>query len=127
LRRLVLLSALLILVGLALLLPSSALYSIITTGSTTSGLLSSLGSTDDSSTIESILGFGLIAVGLVLEVFSLFTDFGTAMPAGTAPMAEETLTTPSVTTARAESAPLSSTGWAVASTPEGAKEEKQQP
>ena len=79
-RRLVLLSALSILGGLVLLLPSSALYSIITTGSTTSGLLSSLGSTDNTSTIESLVGFGLIGVGLVLEVFSLFTDVGSAQP-----------------------------------------------
>ena len=80
LRRLVLLSALFILGGLLLLLPSSALYSIITTGSTTSGVLSSLGSTDNASTIESLVGFGLIGVGLVLEVFSLFTDVGSAQP-----------------------------------------------
>lgn len=79
-RRLVLLSALLTLAGLALLLPSSSLYSIITTGSTTSSLLNSFGSTNDPSTIESIVGFGLIGVGLVLEVFSLFTDVGAAAP-----------------------------------------------
>jgi len=63
-----------------LLLPSSPLYSIITTGSTTSSLLSSFGSTDDTSTIESILGFGMIGVGVVLEVFSLFTDVGASSP-----------------------------------------------
>ena len=80
LRRLVLLSALFILAGLVLLLPSSPLYSIITTGSTTSSLLNSLGSTDNTSTIESLVGFGLIGVGLVLEVFSLFTDVGPAQP-----------------------------------------------
>ncbi len=80
LRRLVLLSALLILGGLVLLLPSSPLYSILTTGSTTSGLLNSLGSTDNTSTVESLVGFGLIGVGLVLEVFSLFTDVGSAQP-----------------------------------------------
>jgi len=80
LRRLVVLSALLILGGLALLLPSSPLYSIITTGSTTASILSTFGSTDNTSTIESIVGFGLIGVGLVLEVFSLFTDVGAAQP-----------------------------------------------
>jgi hypothetical protein len=80
LRRLVVLSALLILAGLLLLLPSSDLYSILTTGSTTSGLLNSLSSTDDTSTIESMLGFGLIGVGLVLELFSLFTDVGSPAP-----------------------------------------------
>ena len=80
LRRLVLLSSLLILGGLVLLLPSSPLYSLIATGSTTSGLLNSLGSTDNTSTIESLVGFGLIGVGLVLEVFSLFTDVGSAEP-----------------------------------------------
>ena len=66
LRRLVLLSVLFILGGLVLLLPSSPLYSLITTGSTTSSVLNSLGSTDNAPTIESLLGFGLIGVGLVL-------------------------------------------------------------
>ena len=79
-RRLVVLSALLVLAGLALLLPSSALYSIITTGSTTASLLNSFGSTDNTSTYESIVGFGLIGVGLILEIFSLFTDVGAASP-----------------------------------------------
>ena len=79
-RRLVVLSALLILGGLVLLLPSSPLYSIVTTGSTTSSLLSAFGSTDNTSTIESLVGFGLIGAGLVLEVVSLFTDGGAAAP-----------------------------------------------
>lgn len=79
-RRLVVLSALLILAGLALLLPSSALYSIVTSGSTTSSVFSSFGTADNTTTIESLLGFGLIGVGLILEIFSLFTDVGPGAP-----------------------------------------------
>ncbi len=59
-----------------MLLPSSDLYSVVTTGSTNTSLLNSFGSTDNTSTYESIVGIGLIGVGLVLEVFSLFTDVG---------------------------------------------------
>jgi hypothetical protein len=85
LRRLVVLSALLIFGGLLLLLPSSPLYNFITTGSTTSAIFSGFGTTDDTTTIESLLGFGLIGVGLVLEILSLFTDVGSGAPlAGTA-------------------------------------------
>jgi len=80
LRRLVLLSAVLVLAGLVLLLPSSPLYSIITTGSTTSSVLSGLGTGDNTTTIESLVGFGLIGVGLVIEVFSLFTDVSSGEP-----------------------------------------------
>ena len=76
LRRLVLLSALLIFAGLLLLLPSSDFWSLLTTGSTTSSVFASLTSTDDTAAIGSVLGFGAILVGLVLEVLSLFTDVG---------------------------------------------------
>jgi len=92
---LVVLSAILILGGLALLLPSSSLYSLITSGSTSSGSASvvrfgsSTGtSTNNTTTIESLLGFGLIGVGLVLEVLSLFTDIGGTAPSGSLPSAE---------------------------------------
>jgi len=64
-RRLVALSAFLIVGDLALLLPSSALSGIITTGSSTSSLLGSFGSKDETSTIESLVGFGLIGVGVI--------------------------------------------------------------
>jgi hypothetical protein len=87
LRRLVVVSVLLTLGGLALLLPSSPLYSLITTGSTSTASATAAGfgasrasSTDNTTTIESLLGFGLIGVGIVLEIFSLFTDIGGAVP-----------------------------------------------
>jgi hypothetical protein len=102
LRRLVVLSFLLILGGLAILLPSSALYSLITTGSTTSGSAavaafgaSRASTTDNTTTIESLLGFGLIGVGAVLELLSLFTDVGGAMPTETSAQAEMAPTMPS--------------------------------
>jgi len=80
---LVVLSALIILGGIALLLPSSALYSLITSGSSTSATVrfgSSASTSTDTTTIESLIGFGLLGVGLVLEVLSLFTDVGGAVP-----------------------------------------------
>jgi hypothetical protein len=104
LRRLVILSALFILAGLLLLLPTSAFYSVLTTGSTTSGVLNSFGSTDNTPTIESMLGFGLIGVGLVLEVFSLFTDFGTAAPMDTAISPEMAAMGPSASPSQATKA-----------------------
>jgi hypothetical protein len=122
LRRLVLLSALLILAGLALLLPTSALYSVLTTGSTTSAILSSIGGTDDSSTIEAMLGFGLIGVGVVLEIFSLFTDFGSAAPTALEPMTEEPQVAPLPTNAQSEPANPNPSGWAVSSAPTAAKD-----
>ena len=81
-RRLVVASVFLILVGLVLLLPSSALVSLLTNGSTstvTSGF-SVRGATTatDTTTIEPLVGFGLLGVGLVLEILSLFTDVGGA-------------------------------------------------
>jgi hypothetical protein len=96
LRRLVVLSVLLILGGLALLLPSSALYNLITTGSTSSGstavvrfgAAAASTTSDNTTTIESLLGFGLIGVGVVLELLSLFTDVGAALPSGTTAQAE---------------------------------------
>lgn len=85
-RRLVVLSVLLILCGLVLLLPSSSLVSQLTSsGSTAVGgvgasrVATSL--TDTTATVESMVGFGLIGVGLVLEMLSLFTDVGVAVPA----------------------------------------------
>ena len=79
-RRLVVLSAILVFSGLVLLLPSSPLYSLVTTGSTASTILSALGATDNTTTIESLFGFGLVGVGLVLEILSLFTDVGAGAP-----------------------------------------------
>jgi hypothetical protein len=85
LRRLVLMSAVLTFGGLALLLPSSPLLSLLTSGSTSSGPAAQSGfgasasTTDNTITIESLVGFGLIGVGLVFEVFSLFTDVGEAV------------------------------------------------
>jgi hypothetical protein len=87
------LSAILTLTGLVLLLPSSPLVSLVTSGSTSSsgsgsqaGFGVSAGSTaDTTATIESLLGLGLIGVGLILEVLSLFTQVGTAaLPAESA-------------------------------------------
>jgi hypothetical protein len=83
-QRLVVLSVLLIFAGLILLLPSSPLVSLITSGSTTASGSGSpagagasvLATADATTTIESLLGFGLVGVGLVLEVFSLFTKVG---------------------------------------------------
>jgi hypothetical protein len=83
-RRLVVASVFLILVGLVLLLPSSALASLLTNGSTSTGVTSGFSArgatatTSDTTTIESLVGFGLLGVGLVLEFLSLFTDVGGA-------------------------------------------------
>ena len=95
-RRLVVLSILLILGGLALLLPSSALYNLITNGSTSTGTstLARFGAattsstSDNTTTIESLVGFGLIGVGAVLELLSLFTDVGGAAPSRTSGQVE---------------------------------------
>jgi hypothetical protein len=87
---LVLLSALLILGGLLLMLPSSELYGIITGSSTTGGFsFTSVSGTDETSAIESLLGFGLVGVGLILEMFSLFTEVGVAMPSSTSDPTED--------------------------------------
>jgi hypothetical protein len=77
------LSILLIFVGVVLLLPSSSLVSLIASGSTaTVPSLSARSATataaGDTTTIESLAGFGLIGVGLVLEILSLFTEVGGA-------------------------------------------------
>ena len=80
-RRLAVISILLILAGLLLLLPSSSLYNLITTGSASGTItqrIVAVSGSDDTSTTESLLGFGLIAVGAVVEFFSLFTDVPTA-------------------------------------------------
>ena len=95
-RRLVVLSILLILAGLALLLPSSALYSLLTKGTTSTatstavrfGAVASSSTSDNTTTIESLVGFGLIGVGAVLELLSLFTDVGVATPTRASPQAE---------------------------------------
>ena len=84
-RRLVLLSALLTLGGLLLLLPSIPLWSLVTTGSAGSPSFGSQSGTDDTTIIESLVGFGLIGVGLIFEVFSLFTDVGATAPGAAAP------------------------------------------
>jgi hypothetical protein len=98
LRRLVVLSILLILAGLGLLLPSSVLYSLLTKGTTSSTTtatvfrigvpLASSSSSDNTTTIESLVGFGLIGVGAVLELLSLVTDVGGAAPSRTAPLVD---------------------------------------
>jgi len=78
-RRLAVLSILLVVAGLLLLLPSSALYNLITPGSASGSIstrLAAVTSTDNTTTEESLLGFGLIGVGVVLEFLSLFTDVG---------------------------------------------------
>ena len=95
---LVVLSILLILGGLALLLPSSALYNLMTTGSASSGSTTTAAArfgaaaasttSDNTTTIESLLGFGLVGVGVVLELLSLFTDVGAAVPSGMTAQAE---------------------------------------
>lgn len=90
-RRLVVLSALLVLLGLVLLLPSVPIWNLLTTGSTSSGSTAVVrfgapaSSTDNTTTIESLAGFGAIGVGLILEVFSLFTDGLGATPAAAKP------------------------------------------
>jgi hypothetical protein len=103
LRRLVVLSILLIFSGLVLLLPSSSLVSQLSTSSSASGSTTttaggfavsrSLGATAGTTTtgtVESMLAFGLIGVGLVLEVLSLFTDVGgVPVPGGSSPSAAE--------------------------------------
>jgi hypothetical protein len=92
---LVVLSVLLILGGLTLLLPSSSLVSQIasatSSGSAPAGALaaSRTSGTDATTTIESMVGFGMIGVGLVLEVLSLFTEVGMAVPSGGSPSDEK--------------------------------------
>lgn len=66
----------LILAGLLLLLPSSSFYNLITTGSASGSLSRLAATTSNATTEESVLGFGLIGVGVLLEIFSLFTDVG---------------------------------------------------
>ena len=77
-RRLVVVSLLLVLGGMVLLFPSSALFNLLTTGDASGGAvaLQRALSPDNTTTIESMIGFGLIGVGAVLEFFSLFTDVG---------------------------------------------------
>jgi uncharacterized membrane protein YjjB (DUF3815 family) len=110
-RRLVVLSVLLILAGLLLLLPSSALYSLLTKGTTSSSttpssvfrfaISSTSSTTDNTSTIESLVGFGLIAVGLVVELLSLITDVpgvaSATLAAGTEPEAAQPGASPTST------------------------------
>ena len=82
-RRLVVLSLLLVLGGLALVVPSSAFYNLLTTGSasgTTAAAFSRLSGTDNTTTIEEVVGTGMIIVGAVLEFLSLFTDVGANAP-----------------------------------------------
>lgn len=86
-KRLAVISILLILVGLLLLLPSNPLLGILTggLGSTSSNqaaafVANSGTNSDPTTTIESMVGFGLVGVGLLLEVFSLFTDVVTPGP-----------------------------------------------
>ncbi|MGH9919179.1 MAG: hypothetical protein ACRD6W_09980 [Nitrososphaerales archaeon] len=99
-----------ILAGLLLLLPSSPLYSLITKGTTSSAtttpasvfrfaVSTTSSSTDNTSTIESLVGFGLIAVGAVLELFSLITDVPGSVPPAAA--AESDTTPPTASPAPA--------------------------
>jgi hypothetical protein len=112
LRRLAVISILVILAGLLLLLPSSPLYTLITKGTTSSSAAtpasafrfaigsSASSTTSNTSTIESLVGFGLIAVGAVLELFSLITDVpGAVSTVAAAPEPEVTQPTPSPTLA----------------------------
>ena len=79
-----------------MLLPSSALYGLITSGSTSSGstavvrfgAAAASSTTNNTTAIESLLGFGLVGVGVVLELLSLFTDVGAAVPSGTTAQAD---------------------------------------
>lgn len=110
-RRLAVVSILLILAGLLLLLPSSPLYSLITKGTTSSStptrsavfefaIPTTSTSTDNTSTIESLVGFGLVAVGAVLELLSLVTDVpGPVSTVAAAAEAEVTPPTPTPTPA----------------------------
>jgi hypothetical protein len=91
----VVISILLILAGLALLLPSSALYSLLTKGTTSSttavfrlGASAASSGSDNTTTIESLVGFGLIGVGVVLELLSLFTDVGGVAASRTNPLVD---------------------------------------
>ena len=106
-RRLVIVSVLLIVAGLALLLPSSALYSLLTKGTASSSATpsrateffissasSGASSASNTGTIESLLGFGLIAVGAVVELFSLITDVPGAVSTAAAAAAEPEVTPP---------------------------------
>jgi len=43
----------------------------------------------NTTTIEELLGFGVIGVGLVLEVLSLFTDVGGGIPTANFPPGEK--------------------------------------
>ena len=94
-RRLVVLSALLILAGLLLFLPSVPLWTLLTKGSTSSAtaagvrFASGASSTDSTTTTEALVGFGMVGLGLILEVFSLFTDVGGTTVPGAAQRAEK--------------------------------------
>jgi hypothetical protein len=102
---------LLILAGLLLLLPSSPLYTLITKGSTSSSaatpasvfrfaITTTSSTTSNTSTIESLVGFGLVAVGAVLELLSLVTDVpGAVSTVAAAADPEVTQPTASPTTA----------------------------
>jgi hypothetical protein len=105
LRRLVVLSILLILGGLVLLLPSSALYSLITKGTTSSGSTTAIRfgigaaaapttTTSNTTTIESLVGFGLVGLGAVVELLSLVADVGAVVPSRTTTTAESEMGPP---------------------------------
>jgi hypothetical protein len=85
LRRLVVLSIILTVGGLLLLLPNSAFYNLITTGSasgSTATRFAVVSGTDNTSTMESLAGFALVGMGIVFEFLSLFTDVGGSIPTG---------------------------------------------
>ncbi|MDG6915784.1 MAG: hypothetical protein JRM86_03110 [Nitrososphaerota archaeon] len=84
-RKLVLASALLVLAGFLLLLPSSQFWSLLSPSSSPAPSATAFrfalsrasgGSSSTTNDLESIVGLGAVAVGLILEVFSMFTDVG---------------------------------------------------
>ena len=111
LRRLAVLSILLVLAGLALLLPSSPLYSLLTKGTTSTATSTAVrfgstasSTTNNTTTIESLVGFGLIGVGAVFELLSLFTDVG-QVPSRTTEQGEIGTQAPTVPATTAPVAP----------------------
>lgn len=74
-------------IGVLLLLPSSDLYNLITTGSASGSISTRFAAVEGPSTAsatEAVVGFGMIIVGVILEVFSIFTDLGARVAAATA-------------------------------------------
>jgi len=72
LRRLFVASIVLVVAGLLLLLPSSALYNLLTQA------FAAVSSPDNTTATESLAGFAMIVVGALLEIFAVLTDFPVA-------------------------------------------------